>query len=91
MSYERFPYSSYDQEHLHKSSCYSKPHSGRQTTFENVLLLCSAVKAKQTISEQRLAGQRTTSMQEIQSIKVNAKRQYQESELDQQKKKKPHW
>lgn len=47
--------------------CYPKPHSGRQTMFESVLLLCSAVKATQTISEQSLAGQRAMLMREIQT------------------------
>lgn len=64
LSYERSP--SYDPEHLHKSSRYSKPHSGRQTTFDSLLLLHSTVKAKQTISEQSLAGQRAV-LREIQT------------------------
>lgn len=66
LSYERFPYSSYDPERLHKSSRYSEPHSGRQTMFDSVLLLPSTVKAKQTTSEQSLAGQRAV-LREIQT------------------------
>lgn len=59
--------------HMIENTCtrvhvISKPHSGRQTMFESVLLLPSVAKAKQTIWEQSLAGQKTVFMREIQTI-----------------------
>lgn len=87
LSYERFPYSSYDPEHLQEFTLFQA--TQWQTDY---VWFCAFTPqySKSQANRFRTEFSRSKSCfarNPDKCIKVNAKRQYQESELDQQKKK----